>query len=241
MSLLIKFLTFLAATAIVLNCAVYGQTTSPEPESEAVTSSERTCRIVFPERPNSAPKAAFLFDGKDNQRIDLPSMNFSKVIALPPGDITLLLSPTKITDLENLPPNAPRLRIPENVKDFYILLSSDKENSLLPVRMNLVNTSEGRLKPGETLWFNLTPHRVVAKLGESKMSVRPRSTTVSRDPSYESGYYRAEFAFQPEAEGQFYRITEQHWWHDAENRHIGFIVNSGGRLPKIYYYRDFRQ
>jgi len=167
-------------------------------------------------------------------------MNFSRVIGLPRGELTLLLTPNEITDLENLPLNVPRLKIPEGVKDFYILMSPDPANKVLPLRMNLVNTSDDKLKPGETLWFNLTEHNIVAKLGDSKMSVTPKSSTVSKDPIPESGYYRAQFAFQRQAKGSFYKITEQQWWHDAKSKHVGFIVPTGGRLPKIYYYRDFR-
>jgi hypothetical protein len=167
-------------------------------------------------------------------------MNFSRVIAIRRGEVTLVLTPEKITDPKNVPADAPRLQIPEDVKEFYILMTPDTSNKVLPLRMNLVNTSDGKLMPGQTLWFNLTNHRVVAKLGDAKMSVSPKSTTVSKDPTPESGYYKAEFALQPQGTGSFRKIAEQHWWHDAESKHVGFIVDTGGRLPKIYFYRDFR-
>jgi len=209
--------------------------------ADAESTTMRTCRIVFPERPNDAPTTACLFDGKQNIEVTLPSMNFSEVITLPPGDLTILMTREKITDLENLPLNAPRLKISENVRDFYILISPDPKNLTLPVQMNLVNTSDGKLKPGETLWFNLTDHRILAKLGESRMSVAPKSQTVSKAPMPSSGYYKAEFAYQHHAEEDLQRITEQHWWHDAGSRHVGFIVNTGGMLPRLYFFRDFRE
>lgn len=236
-----KFLLPSIVLALSLSCAAIAQSpVDVEPEPEVDTSGKRICRLVFPERPNDAPKIAYLFDGKKSQKVNLPSINFSKIIALPRGAVTLFLTPTKVTDLENLPLNAPRLNIAEEIKNFYILISPDASNPVLPLRMNLVNTGDGRLKPGETLWFNLTEHRIVAKLGKNKMSVTPKSTTVTKDPASESGYYRAEFAYQSHAEGSFHRITEQQWWHDADSRHVGFIVNTGGRLPKIYFFRDFR-
>lgn len=228
-----RFLFILIASAI-------GLTYSANAEPTKKPTKKRTCRIVFPERPNDAPKVAYLFDGKESQQVALPSMNFSKVIALPKGELTLLMTPTAITDLENLPLSAPRLKIAEGVQDFYILVTPDPSNSTLPLRMNMVNTSNGKLKPGETLWFNLTDHRIVANLGKSKMSVKPKGRTVSKNPASKSGYYRAEFGYQRHGEGDFQRVTEQHWWHDAKSRHVGFIVNTGGRLPKIYFYRDFR-
>lgn len=237
-----KFFIATCAAAFCLSCFSHAQS-----ENELITetdtnisSGDRTFRIVFPERPNSSPKTAYLFDGKESQLISLPSMNFSRVIAIRKGEVILYLTDEKITDPENLPPNAPRLRIPEEVREFYILMTPDTSNAVLPLRMNLVNTSDGKLKTGETLWFNLTQHRIVGKLGDIKMSVTPKNTTVTKDPTPESGYYRAEFALQPQGKGQFQRIADQMWWHDAESRHVGFIVDTGGRLPKIYCFRDFR-
>lgn len=200
----------------------------------------RTCRIVYPERPDGAPTVAHLFDGKASLPVTLPSMNFSEVIALPPGEVTLLMTAEAVNDPENPPLNAPKLRIPESVRDFYILVTPDPDNAILPVEMRLVDAG-AKLRPGETLWFNLTGHRIAAKLGEGRMTVDPKSLTVSKDPLPASGYYRAEFVYQAEGKGEYRRITEQSWWHDAASRHVGFIVNTGGMLPKIYFFRDFRE
>lgn len=200
----------------------------------------RTCRLVFPERPRDAPKTAYLFDGSRNVAVSLPSMNLSEVFSLPGGELTILLSREEIDDPEVLPVGAPRLRIPETVGDFYIILTPDKDNAHIPVKMNLVDSGGGKLKPGETLWFNFTDHRILAKLGEAEMSVQPKGREVSKPPASASGYYVARFAFQAHGKGALAPITEQSWWHDAACRHLGFMVNTGGKLPKIYYFRDFR-
>ena len=200
----------------------------------------RSCRIVFPERPQSAPKIAYLFDGSKSVRVTLPSMNLSEVVNLPHGELTVAMTPNEISDPKELSPNAPILRVSEKTTEFYIVLTPDPKNQDLPVKMNLVETGEGKLKAGETLWFNSTEHRIAAKLGNHEMSVDPRGRSVSKDPIPASGYYIAKFAFQVEGKGQYAPITEQYWWHDAESRHLGFIVNSGGKLPKIYFFRDFR-
>jgi len=200
--------------------------------------SKRICRIVFPERPPGAPKVGYLFDGKKNYPVQFASMNFSDIIELPSGDLTLSVATAEISDPKNLPADAPIVKISENIQDFYLLLSPGSSNGQL--RMNLVNVSGGALKPGETLWFNLTAHRIAAKLGESKMLVEPKNKTVSKSPLAASGYYTAELVYQPGAVGSYQRITEQQWWHDVNSRHVGFIVDSGGRLPKIYFYCDFR-
>jgi hypothetical protein len=167
-------------------------------------------------------------------------MNLSEVIELPHGDLTIAMTASKINDPKDLPPNAPLLKIPEKVTDFYIIITPDPKNQALPIKMNLVDTGEGKLKTGETLWFNSTEHRILAKLGDNEMSVDPKGRTVSKNPVPASGYYIAKFAYQENGKGEPAPITEQSWWHDAASRHLGFIENSGGKLPKIYFYRDFR-
>jgi hypothetical protein len=200
----------------------------------------RLCRIVFPERPQDAPKSAYLFDGSKSHVATLPSMNLSEVIELPDGEITLAMTTNEISDPKVLSPNAPLVRIPEKVMDFYIIITPDPQNQELPIKMNLVDTGGGKLKPGETLWYNFTGHRIVAKLGSAGMSVDPMGRTISKDPVPTSDYYIARFAYQVDGKGALAPITEQSWWHDATSRHLGFMVNSGGKLPKIYFYRDYR-
>jgi len=200
----------------------------------------RSCRVVFPERPRNAPKSAFLFEGHKSHGVTLPSMNLSEVIELPSGELTIAMIPNEIHDPKVLPPDAPLLKIPELVTDFYIIITPDPTNKVIPVRMNLVDTGGGKLKPGETLWYNFTEHRIAAKLGSAEMSVDPAGRTISKAPAPASGYYIARFAYQMKGTGALAPITEQSWWHDANSRHLGFIFNSGGKLPKIYFFRDFR-
>jgi hypothetical protein len=206
----------------------------------AVQAQSRTCRLVYPERPQSAPKVAYLFDGKTSQSVTLPSMNFSAVIELPGGDLTIAITADKITDPEALPPNSPLLKIPENIRDFYIIITPDPQNTVIPIKMNMANTGEGKLKPGETLWYNFTGHRIAAKLGSAQIIIGPNERGISKEPAATSSYYTAILRYQADGKGDYAPITEQSWWHDATSKHLGFIVNTGGKLPRIYYYRDFR-
>lgn len=112
----------------------------------------RTCRVVFPERPQDAPKVAFLFDGSKSQNVTLPSMNLSEVIELAGGELTIAMTPNETSDPKTLSPTAPFLRIPEKLMDFYIIITPDPKNKDLPIKMNLVDMGAGKLKPGETLW-----------------------------------------------------------------------------------------
>jgi hypothetical protein len=201
---------------------------------------KRTCRVVYPERPKNAPKIAYFFDGTSSQLVTLPSMNFSKVIEFPDGNLTIAMTAKQIADPTALPANTPMLQIPERVRDFYIIINPDPDNKQFPVKMNLIETGGAKFKPGQTLWFNFTEHKIVAKLGNAKLTVEPKGKTISNGPLPKSGYYTANIGYQPQGKGPIAPVTQQQWWHDANSRHLGFIVGTGGRLPRLYYYRDFR-
>ena len=63
---------------------------------------------------------------------------------------------------------------------------------------------------------------------------------VADAPILANGHYRVDISYQKHGEGDFVPLTQQQWWHDAESRHLGFVANRGGRLPRLYLYRDFR-
>ena len=200
----------------------------------------RTCRVVFPERPRDAPKSGFIFDGKTSHAVNLPSMNLSEVIELPEDNLTIALTPRQVTDPNGLAASTPMLKIPEGVRDFYIIISPDPNHGDFPVKMNLVETGGGKLNPGQTLWFNMTGHKIVAKMGEEVVTVEPKGRKISDGPMPQNGYYLARIAYHANGNGPLAPITEQKWWHDTKSRQLGFIVSTGGKLPKLYCYYDVR-
>ena len=200
----------------------------------------RTCRVLFPDRPGNAPSRAYLFDGEKSYRINMPSMNFSEVIAMPAGELNFALVPTDLSDAEVTSLKAPRLLIPKEVKDFYILMSPDSEFPDMPVKMEYIDLSASEVAKGQTLWLNRTSHRIHADLGDSVLTLEPMSRSVSKAPIDRNGQFAANFSYQVNAEGDLKRISEQGWPHDTNNRHFGIVMYSGGNLPQIFYFRDFR-
>jgi len=206
---------------------------------------KRSCRILFLNKPADAPQEAYLYDGKTSHKVLLPSRNFSQVVelpsgALPDGKFTIGLSPTEVNEPEEFPSGAPRVTLPATATDIYLLLASDPTNNVLPVIIRPLNVDDSKLKPGETLWINLTKHKIAAKLGESQFFIEPRKQTVGPPPLKESGYYKAQFIYQREGKGDFLPIMRKSWWFDATSKNLGFVISSGARLPKIFTFRDRR-
>lgn len=200
----------------------------------------RTCRIIFPDRPNGTPQAAYLHDGTKSHSVSLPSMNFSAVIELPEGDLTVALTPEQVEDGKAMPPTARQLQVPKEVIDFYILITADEKLKEFPLKLHLIDVSEGKMGAGETVWYNSTGHRIKAELGDTRLALDPEAIAVSSKPTASNGYYRASLTYQKDGQGDFLPFAEQQWRNDEKSRHLGFVASNGGKLPRIFLYRDFR-
>ena len=104
----------------------------------------RSCRIIYLERPADAPTEAHLFDGAISHKVSLSGMNFSEVIMLPEGALTLGMTPNPVPAPENFPSGAPTVKVPANITDLYLVLGTDPENKVLPIRMLPLDVSTGQ-------------------------------------------------------------------------------------------------
>ncbi len=203
---------------------------------------KHTCRILFLERPSSAPATLHLFDGVGSREVALPSMNLSRVYELPAGNLSLALLPAPLANPKELPPGAPTALIPEGVTDFYLLLVSDPSNTVAPVRMMVVNAGFDQFGRGHTLWFNLTSHLIGGKLGTEKLVIQPQSRSTTRAPASENVDYSVNLGYRKADSKEFYPICETRWVHDPRSRNVGFIfMQEGSRTPRVLVFPDFRE
>jgi hypothetical protein len=68
------------------------------------------------------------------------------------GELSLLPEPVQGPD--RIPPGVPQVRVPENVADFHLPVTSDPADGVAPVRMRIIDAGEGTLKAGRMLWPN---------------------------------------------------------------------------------------
>jgi hypothetical protein len=201
---------------------------------------ERTCRVIYLQRPADAPEKAHLFDGALSHEVQLSGMNFSEVVKLPEGDLVLGMTADPVAAPEDFPTGAPTVKIPAQIIDLYLIVGSDPENKVFPVRMLPLDVGGQKLKAGETLWINLTAHSIKGMLGKEPLAIAPSGRVVGKSPLAASGYYKAAFLYQPDSKGDFLPVMKKTWWFDANSKNLGFVIDSGGRLPRIFTFRDHR-
>ncbi|MBT8037939.1 MAG: hypothetical protein KJO21_10385 [Verrucomicrobiae bacterium] len=175
-----------------------------------------------------------------SHKVLLPSLNFSQVIELPLGKITIGMTSEAVNDPEAFPEGAPTVTIPASQNDLYFFIFSDPKNKVLPIRIQPVNIDNEILKIGETMWFNFSERDLAAKLGKAKMAIKAKKRAISKPPLTKSGYYLAQFVYKEDGGSQYLPIMKKSWWFDEYSKNIGFIIDTGARMPKIYTFRDRR-
>ncbi|WP_295436938.1 hypothetical protein [uncultured Thiodictyon sp.] len=202
----------------------------------------RTCRILFLEPAPNAPETLQLFDGRVSREVELPRMNFSCVYELPAGALKLYLLPTAPADPRKIPPAAPVVTVPEALLDIYLLVSSDPSNAVAPVRMQVINAGEDKVKRGQMLWFNLTPSAVGGTLGTASLAIAPGARAVLDAPATRGEEYPVALSFRMPGDKQLYPLCETRWRHDPRGRSLVFIIPEvGRRSPRVMAFSDYRE
>lgn len=202
----------------------------------------RTCRILFLGAPDNAPETLQLFDGKASQPVELPQMNLSPVYKLPPGDILIRLLTTAPAKPEEVSPDAPKAAIPDALNDFYLLISSDPDNKIAPVKMQVIDADAAKFKPGQMLWFNLTPNSIGGQVGTQQLAMTANSRVILDAPATKNEDYNVNLSFRMPGNEVLYPLCETKWQHDVRSRTVQFvIVQSGSRAPRVLGFPDFRE
>jgi hypothetical protein len=162
------------------------------------------------------------------------------VVTLPPGDLTIRFTPNVIQEGEAFPAGAPTVKIPERFSNVYLLLYSDPENKVLPFKIKLVGVDGLNLKKGQTLWVNTTKYQVAARTADKSFLLPASSIKVSEPPLKDHGFYLAQFGYRVDPKGEWLPIMKKNWWFDANSMHLGFVMDTGAKMPRIYTIRDRR-
>ena len=207
----------------------------------------RTCRVLFPARPADAPKSLFLFDGTTIQEVELGSMSFSPVYEVAATSTALaLLSEPPAAAARNSPPaipaGAPKAALKESIRDFYLIVSSDPENKVAPVRMQVINANADAFKNGQMMWYNLTDSLVGGIVGSRKLRIEPNSRSILDAPATGDEDYHVNIHYVPAGKQHTEPLCETRWIHNPRSRSVFFVLREPGRIaPRIIGIPDFRE
>jgi hypothetical protein len=201
--------------------------------------SGRSCRVLFLGAAESDPEKLYLHDGTTTQEVELPRMNLSKTYKIAGGERTLRLLPAAPAEGEAPAAAAPAAKLAETAGDFYLLVSPDAANRVAPVRLQVIDASPERFKPGQMLWYNLTAHDVGGSVGTRRLAVKPRSRVVMDPPAAAAGDYNVNLSYRIAGKDALYPLCETKWSHVPSARTVLFIVTEpGSRTPRVLGFPD---
>ncbi|QJE95498.1 hypothetical protein [Luteolibacter luteus] len=201
--------------------------------------SGRTCRLLFLGASESDPKTLQLHDGTKSQEVELPRLNFSKFYPLPSGALTLRLLSAPLAEGQAPPSTAPAAPVAETVGDIYLLVSPDPANKTVPVRMQVIDASADRFKPGQMMWYNLTANDVGGKVGKQQLVLKARSRIITDAPASGNEDYNVNLSYRIAGKDAPYPLCETRWSHDPGIRTVLFVVNEpGSRAPRVMGFPD---
>jgi hypothetical protein len=211
--------------------------------AHAAEKSGRTCRILFLNGADDAPRTLHLFDGEGSQEVELTRMGFSPVYPIRAGAVSLAMLPTPPAGPSPaIPAAAPKAAIAEGVSDFYLIVSSDPANKVAPVKMQVINADAANFKRGQMLWYNLTDSKVGGAVGSRQLLVGPNSRLILDPPADKLGDYRVKLHFLPPGKQRPEPLCETTWSYDPRSRGVFFVLKpAGGLIPRILGFPDFRE
>lgn len=223
---------------LLITCLFFSALPLIAQEAEKQEKPKPTYCILYLEKPEQSPTEAYLFDGKRAHKILLSNLDFSETIEVPTGIVTVDISPNAIDAAEAFSKNLLAAEITKPLVDLYLFLQKDPKNKDVPIKMKMINVDYKNLMPGHTLWVNLSERKVAAKMGKEEVIVSSKKIMPSFPPLKSSGYFSAEFSYQRDAKDEFFPMMKKSWWFDATSKNLGFIVDTGARMPKIFIVRE---
>ncbi len=200
-----------------------------------------TCRTLFLNGPQQAHGDYYLFDGIRSQKIELPRLSLSPVYDIRAGNAKLWLLTSPVQKPDEIPEGAPSVVVPAGTFDFYLIIARDPTNTVLPLRMQLVNANQDRIGRGEMLWINLTRKSIAGKIGKQDLKLPPTKSVLVKEPAQAPGDYPVELYFRVPDDERTHPLIESRWNHDPRSRSIVFVFDEGKRrAPRISSFTDFR-
>ncbi|MFT4176921.1 MAG: hypothetical protein QM627_09720 [Luteolibacter sp.] len=207
----------------------------------AESKAKRTCRILFLSPPENAPQKVYLNDGADTRPVELPSLNLSEIYELAGGNIQIRLLAEPPVEGLPLATDLPAVAVPENVRDCYLLVTSDPKNAKLPLKLQIVDASPTGFRAGQMMWLNLTPYQVGGQLGSRTLNLKPNSQSILDSPTAGDDTYPVKIGYNPGKGQKPALIVSTTWMHNISGRNIVFVMMlPNSKIPRIKGYSDFR-
>lgn len=201
-----------------------------------IAHADRPLRLLYFQAPANAPEEVCVYAaGAMVAESELPRHNFSDNVVIPKGDTVLHFLPTPLSEGEELPEKAPKVRIPEGWQKVLLLVAEDKGNSILPIRVKAINASDSVFGPGSIYMMNLSKIRIGGTIGDKNLDLRPGKVQILKNPISGNGFYPTKLYSIATPGARPQRFIKQMWEKDGNTRQVLFILPKPAPQHATYY------
>lgn len=203
----------------------------------------RELRTFFVQPPKGTPEKAYLVNAKKAIEITLPSRTLSPEIEVPNGELVFAVLPRPLAEGEEIPKQAPRVKIPESWSRCYLLFAYDKSNRFFPVQVIPINASGSDFPVGHSRMLNATSKSTVeARFAKEMVRLKPGQGKLIKPPMSKAGSYEVEIrSKKPDVERPSI-LCQSKWVHEPAARQLILAVDVPGQTkPRVFALSDLKQ
>ncbi|MGD7652205.1 MAG: hypothetical protein ACQCXQ_03250 [Verrucomicrobiales bacterium] len=201
-----------------------------------IAQAERPVQLLYYQSPPDAPSKAFVYAGGAMvAEADLPRANFSKTVNIPDGELRLRFLPEPLAEGAKIPKGTPTVRIPESWSKVLLLVFENEENAVMPIRVRALDASDNVFGPGSIFMMNFSQIRVGGMVGDKRLDLRPRSSSIIKKPLKKNGYYPTELYSLTKKGAKPQRFVKQMWEYNDKTRQVFFVLPKPAPLHATYY------
>ncbi|MFC5051406.1 hypothetical protein ACFPK9_12395 [Rubritalea spongiae] len=186
-------------------------------------------RCIYFNAPSNVPRKLLLLQGRQSDTIDVLTKNFSDSIKIKKSTERIYLAPMGV-DLkqDGLKQKLPSVRIPENWSKVLIVLTNDSSNTILPIKLNIVDASDDKFGPDDMMFVNFSALGYIGSVGEKKVKLKPKSNLTIDNLMSRNGSASLELdMFLPE-ENTLRRFARRSWPCSTNDRLVFFVLPAVG-------------
>ena len=202
----------------------------------------RTVQFMYFNQPTASPDEVFMYTvGEDPISIDLPQYNFTPCYDIPAGDQILRFLPRQFLPGEEMPEDAPFVRIPEQWNKVFVLAFHNPANRTMPLQFKAINASPSKFDNGNTMFINFSPKVIYGMLGDNRLIVKPGSMVIKKDSYPDGEDYSVNLRQMNPDRSQDYRFLTKMFRHYPDQRKIMFIYSPEGSKSVKYFVTTVRE
>ncbi|MFD2276872.1 hypothetical protein ACFSQZ_10355 [Rubritalea spongiae] len=198
-------------------------------------------KFFFHKPPESAPTEVSVFSQGSSKitTVGLPDKQFSetytfkeggRVLYFAPRDVNFPLKPELLAKL-------PQVKLKKTDKFLALIVFSDPDNKLLPIRVEKISANSEVFGNGDFLFANFSNVSIKGSLKREEFVLKPKSSVLVEKPGehLESIQLKLDKLVEVNGEKKMAKFARNIWRSNHKTRYVTFIDERGVRSRLSYY------